>query len=192
MSDVGKIRLPPLLLFIEKHAAALLREARIPLIRARLSDAIDGAGERRPPAELFQKLTNEFEADDWSRIVLLADCLFSISDEFCLYSPDEDEEEDSIFRELTSLARSFLHLTPDVILESKIRQEEFARALLFHLRAPIFGESPEESLARLDRLDFAKALSLVEEAEKNAQDRLKILKDLQTHADELLQPRGKW
>ena len=195
-----EVSLASLLEAANESAPIALRETRLELIRARLSDLLmHPFMGGRPSEEEFKQYVKDFDEHHLARLCWVIDVLTvnpmpfvnansSTRDTLVRSEQDYHPVRDGII----GTVRQLRHLTPEVLLQNNIRIEEAIRTLLLRLRTPIEDEDPSESADRLDRLDYAKALSLAEEAAANAEQRLQYLRELQEKAEEMMQPRGKW
>jgi hypothetical protein len=82
-------------------------------------------------------------------------------------------------------------LTVDLIRQSEVRAEEFARHLSFLLGVAVKGESAEESKRRRHALDYKRLLAEAEEAKRTAEEKLEALRKRQQE-DPRRARRGKW
>jgi hypothetical protein len=82
---------------------------------------------------------------------------------------------------LADFVREIAPLEPEMIRANAFRQEELLRWWMRALGGAIAGEAPAESAARLDKLDYKKALAEYEVAEKarakEAEARAKALRE---------------
>jgi Flp pilus assembly protein TadD len=83
-------------------------------------------------------------------------------------------------------------LTLELLRQSSLRVEEFARHFLARLEAAVASETVAQSRARLQRLDYAQLLAEAERAKVSAEERVAYLRKLQQKQEQLLSRRGKW
>jgi hypothetical protein len=83
-------------------------------------------------------------------------------------------------------------LSLDLITQSPLRVEEFARHFLAHLGVGVQGEARGDSRQRLERLDYRSLLAEAERARQGAEAQMEYLRKLQEGVDARFAPRGKW
>lgn len=83
-------------------------------------------------------------------------------------------------------------LTPELVRESILRAEEYARHFINLLGAEVEGESHAASRDRLARLDYGKLLAAAERAKVSAEERAEYLRKLIEEQEKRMAPRGKW
>jgi hypothetical protein len=89
------------------------------------------------------------------------------------------------------LARELPLLTMELLRQSELRIEEFARNFIARLGATVAGETPQQSRDRLHRLDYARLLEEAEQAKVSAEERMEYIRKLQEEQDKKTR-RGKW
>ena len=83
-------------------------------------------------------------------------------------------------------------LTIELLQQSPLRVEEFARQFLARLGAEIENETHAESQQRLMRLDYRRLLNEAEQAKASAEERMDYLRQLREEQERRLARRGKW
>ncbi len=89
-------------------------------------------------------------------------------------------------------ARSKYELTMELLQQSSLRVEEFARQFLAVLGADIEDETRAESKQRLERLDYRRLLKESERAKASAEERMDYLRQLREEQERRLGRRGKF
>jgi hypothetical protein len=169
------------------------KEVEPDLMRAQLADHYrDLAVEPLLPSE-FDALTAGMDDESWRRLALAIDAL--AVDEVRRALPkllDGDGVRGQVEAAFVGLARGTPLLTLELLRQSALRVEEFARHFVARLGASVLGETPAQSRARLERLDYTQLLAEAERAKVSAADRMAYLKKLQEKQEALLARRGKW
>jgi len=83
-------------------------------------------------------------------------------------------------------------LTMELLRQSPLRVEEFARQFLASNGADIEGETKAESQQRLARLDYRRLLNEAEQAKASAEERMDYLRQLRENQERRLGRRGKF
>ncbi|MEZ6129814.1 MAG: hypothetical protein R3C59_14115 [Planctomycetaceae bacterium] len=84
-------------------------------------------------------------------------------------------------------------LTADMIQQSDVRLEEFARHFCAMAGLTIEEETAERSAARLHEINFARLMKEADAARSSAEDRMAYLRKLQEEQEATRRPRrGKW
>ncbi|OAD19961.1 hypothetical protein THIOM_004364 [Candidatus Thiomargarita nelsonii] len=83
-------------------------------------------------------------------------------------------------------------LRMELLRQSPLRVEEFARQFLARLGAEIEGETYAESQQRLARLDYRSLLKEAEQAKASAEERMDYLRQLREDQERRLGRRGKF
>ena len=83
-------------------------------------------------------------------------------------------------------------LTIELLRQSSLRVEEFARQFLKRLGAGIEDETYAESKQRLKRLDYRSLLNQAKQAQVSAEERMDYLRQLQEEQERRMGRRGKW
>lgn len=194
---MSPLELPvPALLHVLKRALPSLEGGPIEplLVRARCMDALRDALVIPPLAAALDQSCADLDEGAWRRLALLGELASDEALRPALAEAVRGEARPGEFWEegFLGFVRSMdLHTIP-LLRESQHRLEEFARAWMLRAGIAVTGETPAQSLERLERLDYARLLSEVERARRGADDRLEYLRKLQEKADRLLAPRGKW
>lgn len=164
------------------------------LARARLADACRDAGIRPLAAETFQSGWNTFDQEHQRRFCLLISGLDvdGVAKRLPVHSRDRDGA-DAVLLLFQQLTTRLPLLTLDVLQQSDVRLEEFARHFCVDWGLKITGERPVNSEARLHDIDFGRLMKEAEAARSSAEDRLAYLRELQEKEEETRRPRrGKW
>ncbi|SIO65815.1 hypothetical protein SAMN05444166_7846 [Singulisphaera sp. GP187] len=150
------------------------------LLRARLADRCrDGAIQPAPPA-VVAEMFGGLDTEGLRRLALIVSALDL--DEIRASAPwllVHGSIVDRIRGCFVELARGSDLLTMELLRQSRLRVEEFARMLLIALGLGVAGESAEESQVRLVRLDYRRLLAEAERAKEAAEPRLAALRKLQ-------------
>ncbi len=91
-----------------------------------------------------------------------------------------------------SFAKDMDLLTMELLQQSSLRVEEFARQFLARLGADIEDETKAESQQRLRRLDYRSLLNEAEQAKASAKERMDYLRKLREEQEMALGRRGKF
>jgi hypothetical protein len=177
---------------LQAAVPALERAALEPLlVRARLADRCRDLGLEPLDPDLFDSATAGLPEPAWRRLALTVAALDTAPVREGLKPALARNLAEAVQGGLVGFAREAELLTLDLLRQSPLRLEEFARAWAARLGAGIAREKPEESKARLERLDYKRLLDEAERAKKAAEDR-DYLKKLQEAEDKKRAPRGKW
>lgn len=163
------------------------------LARARLCDAFRDLGVQIPTPQELDHALAEMDTPAWRRLYLVT---FAAEDravgEALTVAHRFDANPRDFWKEAFVGFAQSMDLHPIALLrESNHRLEELTRTWLLRVGVGITGETPEQSLARLERIDYARLLAEVGRA-RTADERLAYLRKLQEKADRLRAPRGKW
>lgn len=150
------------------------------LVRARVADAYRQVELRPISPSDFDSLVADLDDEAWRRLALVVSVL------------DEPQVRELLPRLLpvrdvvmqvrtgmVGLARSTNALTLDLLQQSEVRVEEFARQFAARMGAGIVGESEDESAAQLYKLDYTRLLAEAEQARTAAEERVEYLRKLQ-------------
>ncbi len=164
------------------------------LARARLCDAFRDLGVQIPTPQELDHALAEMDTPAWRRLYLVT---FAAEDravgEALTVAHRFDANPCDFWKEAFVGFAQSMDLHPIALLrESNHRLEELTRTWLLRIGVGITGETPEQSLARLERIDYARLLAEVGRARTAADERLAYLRKLQEKADRLRAPRGKW
>lgn len=164
------------------------------LARARLCDAFRDLGVQIPTPQELDHALAEMDTPAWRRLYLVT---FAAEDravgEALTVAHRFDANPRDFWKEAFVGFAQSMDLHPIALLrESNHRLEELTRTWLLRVGVGITGETPEQSLARLERIDYARLLAEVGRARTAADERLAYLRKLQEKADRLRAPRGKW
>ncbi len=180
---------------LERSLPALLGATIRPrLVRARYCDALRDMGVLVPLTEELAPLFGALDGEGWGRLAMYVEALDG-EDIYAQVSRAAQLDADPLRLSAVAFpgfaASTDLH-TLDLLSRSAHRREEIARAWLLRLGIGIQGESTEESVERLDRLDYARLLDDVERVKASAADRAGFVRELQEKAERAMNPRGKW
>jgi hypothetical protein len=89
-------------------------------------------------------------------------------------------------------ARELHLLTMELLSQSALRVEEFARQFVHRAGGVVRGETEEQSRQQLHRLDYARLLAQAERARNSAEERLEVVRQLQEQQEARRPRRGKW
>ena len=162
------------------------------LVEARLADGMRDLQIAPAASQHFAACTAPLDENGWRRLALATTVLESadFSSVLSLISWPEPLG-DRICETLARVATVTDALSLTLIGESDLRAEEFARHVAAHLGVTIAGETPDQSNAILDRLDFRRLLEEAARAKDTAQGQFEYLRQLQA-MQELGRRRGKW
>jgi hypothetical protein len=178
-------------------ADALARTAGGPaepdLVRARLADRCRDAGLLPLLPGAFDALTNGLDAEAWGRLELLVgamnlDCVRAALPAL----PAVERPPELVSTAFVGLARDTALLTRELLRQSPLRVEEFARRFVAALGAMVRGETEQVSRQRLKRLDYGRLLAEAERAKTAAEGRMAELRRLQDEQEQNRPRRGKW
>lgn len=163
------------------------------LVRARIADACRDAG-ARPVTELqFLARWAALENEVASRFCLLTVALPLSEVAHRLAVICRNGSADDALDTLQNLAVRLKFLTIQVLRESDLRLEEFARHFCAAWGLEIRDETEACSSARLHAIDFGRLMQEAEAARGSAEDRLAYLRKLQEEQDKTRRTRrGKW
>ena len=163
--------------------------ADLPLLRARLADHCRDAGRDPVAPDEFDALDNALDEEADRRLAVLV-ALLDAGPKLLTGLPGESTLP-LVRRAFFEVARETPLLTADLLRQSPLRAEEFARRFALALGAPIQGESAEASRHRLERLDYGRLTAEAEKAKAAAEGRLEKLRQKQEEQDRRTR-RGKW
>lgn len=160
------------------------------LLRARLADACRDAQVEPVGVKEFDDHWDAMDLEDRRRMVLFIGALEGTEfREAWKAIVARDKSTEAPFRELAAMSADLSLLSIEILDQSELRREEFARHLLARLGIDVAGETDQASVARLYELDYARLLAEAERARLSAEDRLEYLRKLQEEADEKRGPR---
>jgi hypothetical protein len=165
------------------------------LVRARLADRYRDAGLEPPLPEEFDALVRDLDGEGWRRLALAAGALDLEEVREALprlLAPSPGGVREQVEAAFVGLARATELLTMELLRQSPLRVEEFARHFLARLGAAVAGETVPQSRERLHRLDYGRLLAEAERAKLSAQERMEYLRKLQEEEDAQRPRRGKW
>jgi hypothetical protein len=185
----AEVDVPALTAHLFAEAARLeTAEPEPDLLRARLADACRDAGLDSPDPDVFAARADPLDADGRRRLALaVAACATP-----ALRPALARAGADAVLAGVAGLAEALTLLTASLLRQSGLRTEEFARHLAAGLNAGVKGETPEQSQARLERLDYARLLADAESAKQAAEARMAELRKRQEQAEARRTRRGKW
>jgi hypothetical protein len=143
------------------------------LLRARLADRCRDAGLAPVLPEEFAERTTSLDEEGWRRLALSASALempgvLESVPGLCGERAVGDWLEAAFF----APARELHLLTMELLSQSALRVEEFARQFVHRAAGAVRGETEEQSRQQLHRLDYARLLSQAERARTSAEERL--------------------
>ncbi len=166
------------------------KEIEPPLVQARLADHYRDLNlEPMPPAQ-FDRLVTDFDAESWRRLALAVETL----DHADLRSPLAQlttPVTQQIKAGFIGTARKTDALSLSLLRQSDVRIEEFARHFANRLGLFWRGETEEQSRKRLEQIDYKRLLAEADEAKKQAEERMKYLRQKQEQDLARRRPRGK-
>lgn len=165
----------------------------IDLLRARLADGCRTVNLAPLAVDEFDALSQGLDEEAWRRLALAVTLLDldSVRNTLPALSGSRKLAE-LVSAAFTELARDIPLLTLELLRQSPLRVEEFARQFIARLGATVQGESPAESKRRLERLDYATILHEAERAKLAADERVERLRKLQDEKEKSRSRRGKW
>ena len=180
-----------------RERAQLLESAVVEpeLERARLADFCRDAGVPPVALDTFESWTAELDEEAWRRLALQVEAFGDDGARSCLPAiHDANQSLAPLIGQLVDLATRMPMHTMDLLCQSVIRTEEFARAFAANAGIAIHGETAEESAVVLNRLDYSQLLAEAEAAKLSAEDRMAYLRALQEEeeAEHFGARRGKW
>lgn len=162
------------------------------LLHARLADAYRDEDHAPMPADAFLDATGQLSDEGWRRLWLLVGLLELPECRLSVTELIDDDAAQQVEHAFIGFAHEANLLTVATLRDSELRREELLRRFIMRLGAGVEGETIEQSLQRLERLDYGKLLGEAERARKIAQDRMAYLEKLQEAQDAARRPRGKW
>ena len=162
------------------------------LSRARLADGFRDASWQPVAGSQFSATWQKFNEAQQERFCVLADGVV-LPPVISAFGKQKTSGSDAVFTQLKKLATSLELLTLEVLQQSDVRLEEFARHFCAEFGLAIDGETSEVAAARLHDIDFARLMKEAETARNSAADRMAYLRELQEKENESRRPRrGKW
>jgi hypothetical protein len=164
------------------------------LAQARLADSCRDAGVRPVSTERFAQTWSLLAEESRVRfcIALAAFDVQAVRSRLPSLCRDADDAE-ACLKLLQEFAERLDLLTTDMIQQSDVRLEEFARHFCAMAGLPITEETAEQSAARLHEIDFARLMKEADAARSSAEDRMAYLRKLQEEQEANRRPRrGKW
>lgn len=163
------------------------------LVRAQLADHCRDTGVEPVLPEGFTTRAEGLDDEGWRRLALAVSALELPPVRAAVVALRAARPAGDLLAEaLTDLARETPLLTFDLLRQSAFRVEEFARQFVAQLGAAVQGETAAQSLARLERLDYARLLAEAERAKVSAKERMEYLRKLQEDQEASRPRRGKW
>jgi len=163
------------------------------LARARFADACRDA-ELQPVAGLvFEARCGALDAEHQQRFGLLTSALDLEPANRQLAAFAERGEAAAALQRLADLTCDLHLLTIDVLQQSDVRLEEFARHFCSRWELAVEGETAEASRQRLHDINFGRLMKEAEAVRATAEDRMAFLRELQEKEEQTRRPRrGKW
>ncbi len=163
------------------------------LLHARLADAYRDEDLEPMRADAFLEATRQLSDEAWRRLSLLVGLLELLECRLGVVEVlDDDDVASQVEQAFIGFAQEANLLTVAILRDSELRREELLRRFILRLGAGIEGETIEQSLRRLERLDYGVLLGEAERARQIAEERMAYLKMLQEAQDAARAPRGKW
>jgi hypothetical protein len=163
------------------------------LVRARFADACRDASVRPVTESQFLARWTPLENEVALRFCLLTVALPLPEVSQRLAEIGSKGSADDVLALLQNLAVRLKYLTIQVLRDSDLRLEEFARHYCLAWGLAIRDETAAHSAARLHAIDFGRLMQEAEAARTSAADRLAYLRKMQEEQDKTRRPRrGKW
>lgn len=164
------------------------------LARARFADLCRDVDVMPMSGQVFQKCWSSLNQPQQQRLCLQINAIPHPSVLTRLSTLCEEKRGPEVpFEMLRSTAVRLDLLTLDMLAESDVRLEEFARHFCAAWKLQIEGESDASSQARLHEIDFEHLMKEANAARGIAEERLEYLRTLQKNQEETRRPRrGKW
>jgi hypothetical protein len=163
------------------------------LLRARIADGYRDAGLEPIAPEEFSKLISDLNQDELRRMALASNA-FEL--DFITEALPRLLSGSSISQQIKNgfveFSRTIPLLTMELIRNSPLRAEEFARFFVMAMGASVMGETEEQSRTRLNRINYARLCAEAERAKLSAEERVEYLRKLQEEQEKKFAPRGKW
>lgn len=144
------------------------------LVRARLADLHRDLGVDAPSHDALDDATAFLDDEAWRRLWLLVALGEALGEAL------RETLRAGVWRSaFVELADDLDLLTLELLRDTHARREELCRNWLMRLGVAVTGETPEESVAALERLDYARLVARVDAARARADERLAYLRKLQ-------------
>jgi hypothetical protein len=168
--------------------------AELALLRARLGDLCRDVGMAPAEPALLMSLCEDLDEAGLGRLAVVVAALREVEElGEALEALCGAGAGDALVERCADIALlATAPLTLELISQSPLRVEEFARHVLARLGARVDGERVDESQARLERLDYGMLLAEAARAQESAEGRLEYLRKLQEDMEARFRPRGKW
>jgi hypothetical protein len=189
-----EVALPPLEAALAAAVPCLEKaDIEVELVRARLADGHRDANLQPLPPETFDGLTADLDPEAWRRLALVVGLLDlpAVRDAAARLAGERSVAR-QVEEAFIGLARTTPLLRMELLRQSPLRIEEFARHFLARLGAQVAGEAAAQSRERLERLDYEGLLAEAERARSSAEGRMDYLRKLQEELDRRRPRRGKW
>jgi len=151
----------------------------IPLTTARLFDGLRDASVAVAPLATWDEHTRELDESAWQRLEILTRLLRESASRDRIHQLLAASNERALKVFPGFCRRDAQLLTLELLLKSPFRIEELARKWIAALGGTITGETVKESTARLERIDFGGVLKNLAAADKDREERMKKLKELE-------------
>lgn len=189
--------LDPLMRKVMEATERWAAETPLPeLARARFADLCRDLGMRPVGAAPWEALVGSLDEEGLQRLHVAVEALREANLGLALQMKQHVEAPiDALTllqRGVGEVLEATRPVTMELLLESPLRVEEFARHLVARLRLKLRDEDAAASRERLARLDYRALLQQAEAARADASDRLAYLQKLQEDLEERRMPRGKW
>lgn len=163
------------------------------LVRARFADRLRDVKFPPPKPDTFETLGDRLIEEEWRRVALAVSALDLQKVREAVPKLCEDRGMAEWMRDgFFELARETPLLTMELLRQSPLRVEEFARHFLMRIGAAVANETAEQSRKRLERLDYTRLLAEAERAKQSAEERAAYLRKMQEEEQRRRPRRGKW
>jgi hypothetical protein len=179
-------------LFTEQVPQLERRQIESELVRAGLADGYRDLGLMPMPPDDFDGAVAGMDDEAWRRLALAATAIQQ--DDVRAGLPlllDGHSVADQVRTGFIGVACTLPLLTMELLRQSELRIEEFARQFIARLGAGVLGEVAEQSRLRRHALDYARLLEEAEKAKVSAEERMEYIRRLQEMQDRRSR-RGKW
>jgi hypothetical protein len=173
---------------VSAAAGRLTGPADLPLVRARLADHGRDAGRDPLTPEEFDALAAALDEEARRRLAVLVGLLDAAPKVLAVPGSTPAVVKRTFF----AVAAGTSLLTLELLRQSPLRAEEFARRFAAALEVPIQGETAAASKQRLDRLDYGRLTAEAAAAKAAAEERMAKLRQKQEEVDQRRSRRGKW
>ena len=164
-----------------------------PLVRARFADTCRDAKLHPVTGADFRSAWKQLDSAGEQRVALSVSAFEVDSAIKSVKDFSSDGNAAALLVRFVEFSRRLPLLTIEVLQQSDIRLEEFARHFCAEWDLSIQGENTAESVARLVEIDFGRLMREAEAARGSAEERMAYLRKLKEKEEESRRPRrGKW